>query len=94
LHPAGRMEGFFLRGGDADRWQEELLQRPFRTLAAGWRQFDEDFLGGLYRGAALLCLQSGRQLRRLTSGRLSHYLAAMALGLSALLCWLLLQLRP
>lgn len=94
LHPAGRIEGFFLRGAEADRWQEELLQRPFRTLAAGWRQFDEDFLGGLYRGAALLCLQSGRQLRRLTSGRLTHYLAAMALGLSALLCWLLLQLRP
>lgn len=94
LHPAGRIEGFFLRGAEADRWQEELLQQPFRTLAAGWRQFDEDFLGGLYRGAALLCLQSGRQLRRLTSGRLTHYLAAMALGLSALLCWLLLQLQP
>jgi NADH-quinone oxidoreductase subunit L len=92
LRPAGRIEAFFLRGGDADRWQEELLQRPFRNLATGWRQFDEEFLGGLYRGAALLCLQSGRQLRRLTSGRLPHYLAGMALGLSALLGWLLLQL--
>jgi len=95
VRPAGRIEAFFYRGGDADRWQEELLQRPFRTLAVGWRQFDEDFLGGLYRGAALLCLESGRQLRRLTTGRLPHYLAAMALGLSALLGWLLLQLlRP
>ncbi|OEU62638.1 MAG: hypothetical protein BA870_10200 [Desulfuromonadales bacterium C00003094] len=92
LRPAGRIEAFFLRGGDADRWQEELLQRPFRNLATGWRQFDEEFLGGLYRGAALLCLQSGRQLRRLTSGRLPHYLAGMALGLRALLGWLLLQL--
>ncbi len=92
LRPAGRVEAFFLRGGDADRWQEELLQRPFRTLATGWRQFDEEFLGGLYRGAALLCLQSGQQLRRLTSGQLPHYLTAMALGLSALLGWLLLQL--
>jgi NADH-quinone oxidoreductase subunit L len=92
LRPAGRMEAFFLRGGEADRWQEELLQRPFRTLATAWRQFDEEFLGGLYRGAALLCLQSGQQLRRLTSGRLSHYLTAMALGLSVLLGWLLLQL--
>jgi NADH-quinone oxidoreductase subunit L len=93
VRPAGRLEGFLLRGGDADRWQEELLQRPFRTLATGWRLFDEDFLGGLYRGTALLCLESGRQLRRLTSGRLSHYLTAMALGLGALLAWLLLELR-
>ncbi len=92
LRPAGRIEAFFLRGGEVDRWQEELLQRPFRTLATGWRQFDEEFLGGLYRGAALLCLQSGRQLRRLTSGQLSHYLIGMVLGLSALLGWLLLQL--
>jgi NADH-quinone oxidoreductase subunit L len=92
LRPAGRMEAFFLRGGEADRWQEELLQRPFRTLATAWRQFDEEFLGGLYRGAALLCLQSGQQLRRLTSGHLPHYLAGMALGLSALLGWLLLRL--
>jgi NADH-quinone oxidoreductase subunit L len=93
VRPAGRLEGFLLRGCDADRWQEELLQRPFRTLATGWRRFDEDFLGGLYRGTALLCLESGRQLRRLTSGRLSHYLTAMALGLGALLAWLLLELR-
>lgn len=92
LRPADRVEAFFLRGGDADRWQEELLQRPFRTLATGWRQFDEEFLGGLYRGAALLCMESGQQLRRLTSGQLPHYLTAMALGLSALLGWLLLQL--
>ncbi len=91
LHPAGRIEGFFLRGGEADRWQEELLQRPFRTLATAWRQIDEELLGGIYRGAARLCLLCGQQLRRLTSGYLPHYLAAMAIGLGALLGWLLLQ---
>jgi NADH-quinone oxidoreductase subunit L len=89
LGPAGT---FFLKGWQADRAIETLLLGPFRAIARFWASIvDDRFLEGGVFLAARSCEGFGQQLRRLTTGRLGHYLTALAFGLGALMVWVLLQ---
>jgi len=89
LGPAGT---FFLKGWQADRAIETLLLCPFRAIARFWSAIvDERLLEGGVFLAARSCEGFGQQLRRLTTGRLGHYLTALAFGLGALMVWVLLQ---
>jgi NADH-quinone oxidoreductase subunit L len=90
--PASSATAFFLQGWQADRVIDTLLVGPFRALARFWALTLDD---GLLEGGVFLaprsCLGFGRQLRRLTTGRLSHYLTALACGLAAIMVWVLLR---
>jgi len=82
---------FFLRGWQADTVIDLAMVQPFRTLAAFfWKGTDEGMIDGLVDGAGLSAQGVGGLLRRMTTGRLSTYVAAFAWGLAAMLGWFLL----
>jgi NADH-quinone oxidoreductase subunit L len=82
---------FLLQGWQADRLVEKLILAPFRALAHFfWQGSDRMVIDGILDGAGKACMAAGEGIRRLTTGRLSTYLAAFAWGLLALLGWMLL----
>jgi NADH-quinone oxidoreductase subunit L len=90
--PAGSSAAFFLHGWQADRVIDTLLVDPFRNMARFLAKTIDE--GLLEQGIFLVprsCLGCGRLLRRLTTGRLSHYLTALACGLTVIMVWVLLR---
>jgi NADH-quinone oxidoreductase subunit L len=80
------MSSFLLSGWRADRLVELAVLSPFRALTTFFSDGLDGVVidGGLDR-LARACRSGGELLRRMTTGRLSNYLAAMALGLLAIL---------
>ncbi|MEJ2200491.1 MAG: NADH-quinone oxidoreductase subunit L [Desulfuromonadaceae bacterium] len=84
---------FLLKGWQADGVIDRLIVRPFTACAEFcWQGLDRSLIEGLLQTLAAGCLQLGDRLRRLTSGRLSHYLSGFAWGLLLMLTWFLLTL--
>jgi NADH-quinone oxidoreductase subunit L len=80
------VSSFLLSGWRADRLVELVVLVPFRALATFfWNGVDGAAIDGGLDRLARTCWSGGELLRRLTTGRLSNYLAAMALGLLAIL---------
>ena len=68
---------------------ERVVVKPVRALCDFfWHHVDELVIDGLVNGLARACKEGGNLVRRLQSGRLPQYLAAMALGLTAILGWI------
>jgi NADH-quinone oxidoreductase subunit L len=89
--PAKGIDRFFLQGWQADLCIATLLVRPFQALARFWGDPVDAGLGAAWLRAARFCQNCGGLLRRMTTGRLPHYLAAIACGLSGMMIWLLLR---
>jgi NADH-quinone oxidoreductase subunit L len=90
---AGAVKGFFLGGWQADRLVDFAVVSPFRGLARFfWLGVDTAVIDGFLGGTARGCHQAGELLRRMTTGRLSSYVAGFAWGLLGLLGLLLFQI--
>jgi NADH-quinone oxidoreductase subunit L len=90
--PAG-YKNFLLQGWQADLIIERLLLRPFDALADFcWKGLDQAVIENLLKLLAGGVQELGDRLRRLTSGRLSHYLSGFGWGLTVMLTWFLLTL--
>ncbi len=84
---------FLLAGWYADALVERLVLRPFTAVGTFfWKGIDRSTIDGLLEMVASGALASGGRLRRLTSGRLSTYLTALAWGFLLLLGWGLLEM--
>ncbi len=84
---------FLLQGWHADALVDWLLVRPFAAVARFCAQgCDQTLFDGTLQGLGKLADSWGGLLRRLTTGRLSTYLAAFAWGFLIIVGWLLLQL--
>ncbi len=84
---------FLLQGWQADLVVERLLLRPFNAIADFcWKGLDQSVIEELLQTLAGGCLKLGDRLRRLTSGRISHYLSGFGWGLVLMLSWFLLTL--
>ncbi|MEJ2519427.1 MAG: NADH-quinone oxidoreductase subunit L [Desulfuromonadales bacterium] len=84
---------FLLRGWQADAVVDRVLVRPFQAMALFcWAGIDRALIDATVVGMSTRMLSLSMLLRRLTTGRLSSYLAAFAWGFLLILGWLLLQL--
>lgn len=84
--PTGALPAFLLAGWQADRAVAFGILRPFHALAGWcWQWGDRRLIDGALEGTGRLCLNGGERLRRLTTGRLSTYLFALAWGLVVML---------
>jgi NADH-quinone oxidoreductase subunit L len=82
---------FLRKGWQADRVVERLILRPFDAIADFcWKGLDQSVIEGLLQTLAGGVQKLGDRLRRLTSGRLSHYLSGFGWGLVLMLTWFLL----
>ena len=82
---------FLLRGWQADLVIERLILRPFDALADFcWKGLDQSIIEDLLQALAGGVQRLGDRLRRLTSGRISHYLSGFGWGLIVILTWFLL----
>ncbi|MDP2359457.1 MAG: NADH-quinone oxidoreductase subunit L [bacterium] len=83
-HP--RLHDRLLNKWYVDEFYEATVVRPVAALGEFCsRQVDGLVIDGLVNGSGRASEAAGRLLRRLQTGRLPHYLAAMALGLALLL---------
>ncbi|MEZ4600838.1 MAG: NADH-quinone oxidoreductase subunit L [Syntrophotaleaceae bacterium] len=88
----GSATNFFLHGWQADRAVELLVLAPFRAMAGFWSTtVDEGLLEGGVSLPVRFSRGCGRLARGLTTGKLGHYLTALACGLGAIMIWVLLQ---
>ncbi|MCP3175908.1 NADH-quinone oxidoreductase subunit L [Desulfuromonas sp. KJ2020] len=84
---------FLAAGWQADALIRKVVLTPFASLARFfWQGTDAALIDGILHSLARGCQFSGDRLRALTSGRLSHYLAAVAWGLLLIMLFFLLQL--
>ena len=83
-HP--RLHRRLLNKWYVDEAYEALVVRPVAAICeACSRVVDGALIEGAVNGLAASCVAAGQVLKRAQSGRLAHYLAAMALGLTLLL---------
>ncbi|MDW7643879.1 MAG: NADH-quinone oxidoreductase subunit L [Desulfuromonadales bacterium] len=84
---------FLAAGWQADALIRKVVLAPFASLARFfWQGTDAALIDGILHSLARGCQFGGDRLRALTSGRLSHYLAAVAWGLLLIMLFFLLQL--
>ncbi len=88
-----KLKHFLLHGWQADRLVDRALVRPFTAIGRFfWIGLDRTLIEGVLETLAGGAMREGETLRRMTSGRVSTYLAGFAWGLLALLLWFLLAL--
>ncbi len=84
---------FLLQGWQADALVDRLLVRPFQAMATFcWAGIDRALVDASIVGMSIRTMGVSVLLRRLTTGRVSTYLAAFAWGFLLILGWLLLML--
>ena len=92
-HEYGLVPNFLLHGWKADALVNTLILSPFRAIGRFcWEGLDRTLIEGVLHTLAGGAMREGETLRKLTSGRISTYLAGFAWGLLALLLWFLLVL--
>jgi NADH-quinone oxidoreductase subunit L len=88
-----RYREFLRQGWQADNLVARVILRPFEQLADfHWKGLDLSLIEGLLQMTAEGCLKHGARVARLTTGRVSTYLAGFGWGLLLLLGWFLLSL--
>jgi NADH-quinone oxidoreductase subunit L len=84
---------FLLDGWRADQLVDLMILRPFNAIAGFcWIGCDRTLFDGTLNVLASQARASGNLLRRMTTGRLSSYLAAFAWGFLLILGWVLMTL--
>jgi NADH-quinone oxidoreductase subunit L len=88
-----RYRDFLRQGWQADSLVARAILRPFEQLADfHWKGLDLSLIEGLLQITAEGCLKHGARVARMTTGRVSTYLAGFGWGLLLLLGWFLLSL--